>query len=70
MKKKYLYLKVTNDKYELPIVVADSSLELAKLCGISQRSVLNCIHRHEFKGRPSSYIKVEIDENEEGEMNE
>lgn len=28
-----IWMKVSHDKYELPIAVADSASELAKLCG-------------------------------------
>lgn len=37
--KEFLYLAVTNDKYELPIAVADSASELAKMLGIERQTV-------------------------------
>ena len=33
-KQKYLYMVVTLDKYELPIIVEDSVVELARRLGI------------------------------------
>ena len=33
-KKKYIWMQVTSDKYELPVSIADSSLKLARMCGI------------------------------------
>lgn len=33
-----LYLAVTNDEYELPVAVADSKSELARMTGISRKN--------------------------------
>lgn len=46
-----LWLKVTNDKYELPLAVADTKKELAKMLG------LKSISSGAGKGK-SSYINV------------
>ena len=35
----YLYMKVTKDKYELPIAVADTPRELSKMVGIKAQSI-------------------------------
>lgn len=39
MKSKYLWLRVTPDKYELPVVVADSLSDLARLCCVSPAAI-------------------------------
>jgi len=44
-----LWLKVTNDKYELPLAVADTKRELAEMLGLKKISIR--------KGK-SCYIKV------------
>lgn len=55
-----LYVKCTTDKYELPVAVADSGAELARMLGISANSVWSMIS----KGI-SGYHKIEIDDKEE-----
>ena len=37
---KYLYMKVTADEYELPIAVADSVGELARMLGVYPSGIL------------------------------
>lgn len=61
----YVYMKITKDKYELPVAVAESTIELAKICGLknsgSVRSMINEPIRLGF--RPT-YIKVEVTEDD------
>jgi ribosomal protein L7Ae-like RNA K-turn-binding protein len=61
----YVYMKITKDKYELPVAVAESTTELAKICGLknsgSVRSMINEPIRLGF--RPT-YIKVEVSEDD------
>lgn len=63
--KNVVWMKVTNDELELPIFVAETSTELAKICGVSPNSVIEaaCRTRH---GNYSSgrYYKVKIDDKE------
>jgi ribosomal protein L7Ae-like RNA K-turn-binding protein len=51
-----LYLLVSNDEYELPLVVTDTAKELAEICGIKQDSIYTLISKH--KG---NYRKVVIE---------
>ena len=56
-----LYLEITKDEYELPLVVAGSVKELATKCGCS----INSIHKyfsHVKKGNIKNprFIKVEV----------
>jgi len=55
-----LYLRTTNDKYELPIAVAESPTELARLLGTTQGSVSSSISHK----RPGWY-KIEVKNDEE-----
>lgn len=41
LKSKYLYLLVTKDKYELPIMVEDSPTELARKCGVTTSAIIS-----------------------------
>ena len=55
----FVYMKVTKDKYRLPVAIADSAEELARICNVSK----GCIHSsvsHARKGENRSYIKVEL----------
>lgn len=54
---KYLYMKTTKDKYELPEAVAESVDELAKKIGYTKSSVATQISKHK-KG----FYKILIDE--------
>lgn len=57
-----LYIKVTQDKFELPIAVADTAGELAEMVGTSRNTVYSSIW-HERNGKAwSSYKKVEVEE--------
>jgi len=52
-----LYLKTTQDKYELPIAVADTAAELAKILGTSPGVVWSSIS-HKRKG----WYRVEVED--------
>lgn len=54
---KNLYMKCTTDKYEIPIAVADSGAELARMLGVSVNSVWSCISKE-----ISGYHKIEFPE--------
>ncbi len=47
----YLYIATTKDKYELPIAIADSGKELAKILGISKSSVYQLLSPVNQKNR-------------------
>ena len=42
---KYYWMRVTKDKYELPIAVGDTSEELAKLVGVKAATIRRAICR-------------------------
>lgn len=60
----YVYMKITDDKYELPVLVADTVRKLAEMDGVSESYVYSEIYRGE-KGGKSLYIRVLIDDEEE-----
>ncbi len=61
-----MYIAVTSDKYELPIAVADTSGELAKMLGTTRNNILSSISKNK-SGKHSKvrYIKLEDDGVEE-----
>lgn len=60
-----VFMKITKDKYELPLAVADSPAELAAMTGDSVKTIYSVVSREKHKSNPkykfSRYIKVEID---------
>jgi len=63
-----VYMAVTADKYELPICVADTVVELARMCGTSENTISSQISRRKKNnmnyGRCTGrrYLRVEIGE--------
>lgn len=57
MKRTKLYLKVTKDHLELPLAVAASPAELARMTGTTEGCILSSISH----GRPG-WVRVEIEE--------
>ena len=58
----HVYMLVTKDKYELPLVVADTIRELADKCGVEPITIRSFISHQKSKGRPSKYIRVDFDD--------
>ncbi len=59
----FLWLMITTDKYELPLIVADSPKELAKLAGVSYQNIKTSIYlKNKGKITYSKYVKVEVDD--------
>ena len=60
---KKLWMKVTNDEYELPLAVADTMAELARMTGIKPESLYSIISRDRHgKKHTYSYREVVIDD--------
>ena len=58
-----VWMEVSKDKYELPVVVADSAEELAKKCGAKISTVMSIASMHNTgrtKGRFCKYRRVKI----------
>ena len=58
-----VWMKVTNDKYELPVAVASSVAELARMTGATKESLYSIFSRDRKGVRHSlTYREVEIDD--------
>ena len=58
-----LYLMVTNDKYQLPLFVADTARELSKMCGVPANTIYCMMSKYKHgKIKFSRFICVEVDE--------
>lgn len=58
-----MYIAVSQDKYELPIAVADTAAGLSKMLGLDERTVachLSLVKRGKIKKQ--KYFKVEVDD--------
>ena len=65
---KTLWLKVTKDKYELPVAVAETAQELAEMCGVTKGTILQQMSRvknPESPRKSTCYRKVEVEEDGE-----
>lgn len=60
-----VWMKVTKDKYELPVVVADTCVELAAILGVSENSIRTAICNSKRQHYNTVYRKVEITEDDE-----
>lgn len=60
-----LYMAVTCDKYELPLAVADSTIQLAGMVGVRETTIRSNIVRHckrsHFKMK---FMRIEVDDND------
>ena len=56
-----LYMKVTRDKYELPVAVAETKAELARMLGIKREHVQSAFF-HAKKYKHPTYVVVEVDD--------
>lgn len=54
-----LYMKVTNDEYELPVAVADTGRELADMVGTTRGVIFSAISKG-YK----TYQKVEVEDDD------
>lgn len=57
-----LYMRVTDDQYELPIAVADTHGELARMCGVSRNTVASALSHARRNGQNSVYKEVEVED--------
>ena len=60
-----LYMKVTKDEYELPIAVADSIVELAKMLGVKKEHIYDSMKHAKSRGHRTPFVKVEIGKEQE-----
>lgn len=59
--KKYLYMEVENDEYELPLIVTDDLQELSKKSGVTACGIKNAIIRgYSGRNRGSKFVRVNI----------
>lgn len=58
-----LYLEITQDEYQLPLKVAESTKELAKMCGMERKQLQNYIGKvTSGQIKKPRFIKVVVDD--------
>ena len=58
-----VYIHVTRDKYELPLAIADSPSELARIIGVNRKTINSTLTLfRQGKYKSPQYQEVEIDE--------
>ena len=63
-----LYMAITNDKYELPVAVAERKSELARMMGRELSVVVNSLRRSKTVKNPTGKYKwaeVEVEDEDE-----
>lgn len=63
--KRIIWLKVTTDKYELPLEIADTAIEMAEKCGVTESVVRGSASSYNTGRRqvtPFRSVKVDWDE--------
>lgn len=58
---RFVWMKVSDDEYELPVAVADSLAALARLCGVTEASIYSSMSKARHGIRKTLYRKVQID---------
>lgn len=66
---KAVYMVVSRDEYEFPLMMADTAKELAIMCGLKGQvvgnSISNAMHHAKKRGTWCKYRKVRIDFDDE-----
>ena len=54
----FVYMLVTEDKFELPLAIADSAAELARMLGVDVNLIYSAVSKAKKRGGRSKYVKV------------
>jgi hypothetical protein len=62
MAEQLVWMKVTRDKFELPVAVADTCVELAAILGVSENSIRTAICNSKRQHYNTVYRRVVIND--------
>lgn len=62
MKSKNIWMLIDLNHDELPIEVADTARELAQICGVKEKTIIQSVSRAKRMGIRCRYVKVVVDE--------
>lgn len=57
-----IYMEVSRDKYELPVFIAETVKDLAKITGCSEGNIYSSISKRKHNGIKTRFVKVDIQE--------
>lgn len=57
-----IYMKITKDEYELPLAVASTAEELAKICGTTRNAITSSISKAKVGIIRPRYVRVIIED--------
>lgn len=60
-----IYMRVTRDKYRLPLALAETVDELARMCGVTRNAVSCSIYNSKKFGRDGEFVKVNVEDDNE-----
>ena len=56
-------MRVSDDKYELPEIIADTVEELAEKCGVHIGTIARCVHNYQIgKNKHSIYMRIKVED--------
>lgn len=61
------YMEITKDEFELPVAVAETTAELARIRGVAPNTIKSVMYHAKKNKSKCKYIKVVMDE--EGKVN-
>lgn len=61
------YMEITKDEFELPVAVAETTAELARIRGVAHNTIKSVMYHAKKNESKCKYIKVVMDE--EGKVN-
>lgn len=59
------WMRVTRDKYELPIAIADTAKQLAEICGVTTNSIYSAYCRVNRNGGFTAYKRIELEDEDD-----
>ena len=60
-----LYMLVTQDEYELPMIVEDTCVDLARKAEVTLATVHNSTSRRKLYGSKTRFVRVECEDDED-----
>lgn len=58
----YLYMVVTNDEYEFPLIVSENIHDIERYSGSSESTIRSCISRYNRGMLKGKFRRVEVEE--------
>ena len=56
-----IYMEITQDKYQLPVIDADSVIELSRRCGVKEDTIWSVLsHARTRRTKHPKYVAVEV----------